>query len=112
MVNGYRYTRDRIEIASTQGTIQVSQKGGDNQRVRYAGSLRLQPNAYGTYTLVNQVPLETYLRGVVPYEIGTWAVQPVLEVQAILARTYVLRNLRRFAIDDYQICADTPMSGL
>ncbi len=107
VTNGYRYTRDRIEIISGQGVIQVAQMSGDKTRNFYAGSLRLQPNAYGTYSLVNQVPLETYLRGVVPYEIGTWAVQPVLEVQAILARTYVLRNLRRFAIDDYQICADT-----
>lgn len=111
VVNGYRYTRDRIEIASAQDMIQTIQSNGqvngNKTRTLYAGSLRLQPNAYGNYTLVNQVPLETYLRGVVPYEIGTWAVQSVLEVQAILARTYVLRNLRRFAIDDYQICADT-----
>ncbi|WP_245939890.1 SpoIID/LytB domain-containing protein [Stenomitos frigidus] len=107
VVNGYRYTRDRIEIASGQGVIQVTQKSGDKNRHLYTGSLRLQPNTYGTYTLVNQVPLEAYLRGVVPYEIGTWAVQPVLEVQAILARTYALRNLRRFAIDGYQLCADT-----
>jgi SpoIID/LytB domain protein len=107
VINGYRYTRDRIEIASGQGLIQVTQKSGAKNRHLYAGSLRLQPNAYGTYTLVNQVPLEAYLRGVVPYEIGTWAVQPVLEVQTILARTYALRNLRRFAIDGYQLCADT-----
>ncbi|XGV95918.1 MAG: SpoIID/LytB domain-containing protein [Leptolyngbya sp. BL-A-14] len=107
VVNGYRYTRDRIDISSAQGIIRVIEKSGDKTRNLYAGSLRLQPNTYGTYTLVNQVPLETYLRGVVPYEIGTWAVQPVLEVQAILARTYALRNLRRFAIDGYQLCANT-----
>ena len=107
VVNGYRYTRDRIDIVSGQGVIQVIQKTGDKNRHLYAGSLRLQPNTYGTYTLVNQVPLEAYLRGVVPYEIGTWAVQPVLEVQTILARTYALRNLRRFAIDGYQLCANT-----
>jgi SpoIID/LytB domain protein len=106
VVNGYRYTRDQIEISAGQGVIQLGSVGDDRKRL-YAGSLRLQPNAYGTYTLVNQVPLETYLRGVVPHEIGTWAPQAVLEVQAILARTYALRNLRRFAIDSYQLCADT-----
>jgi SpoIID/LytB domain protein len=30
-----------------------------------------------------------------------------LEAQAIIARTYALRNLRRFAVDNYQLCADT-----
>ncbi|MCY7282726.1 MAG: SpoIID/LytB domain-containing protein, partial [Cyanobacteria bacterium CAN_BIN43] len=69
--------------------------------------LKLQPNAYGTYTLVNQVPIETYLRGVVPNEIGASATPTAIEAQAVLARTYALRNLRRFAIDNYQMCADT-----
>ena len=30
-----------------------------------------------------------------------------MEAQTIIARTYALRNLRRFEIDDYQLCADT-----
>ncbi len=64
----------------------------ENARL-YAGRMNLQPNAYGTYTLVNQVPLETYLRGVVPYEIGTDAPIAALEAQAILARTYALTEL-------------------
>jgi SpoIID/LytB domain protein len=73
----------------------------------FSGKMRLQPNTYGTFTLVNQVPVETYLRGVVPYEIGPQAPNPAVQAQAIIARTYALRNLRRFAIDNYQICADT-----
>jgi SpoIID/LytB domain protein len=44
---------------------------------------------------------------VVPHEIGPGAPVPAIEAQAILARTYALRNLRRFAIDAYQLCADT-----
>ena len=76
-------------------------------KYRFGGSLKLQPNAYGTFSLVNRVPVETYLRGVVPYEIGAGAPTAALEAQTILARTYALRNVRRFAIDGYQICADT-----
>jgi SpoIID/LytB domain protein len=43
----------------------------------------------------------------VPHEIGPGAPRNAIEAQAVLARTYALRNLRRFAIDDYEICADT-----
>ena len=108
VINGKRYLKDQFEVTSNKGAIQVVSQVRKEQATRlYAGSLRLQPNTYGTYTLVNQVPLESYLRGVVPHEIGTFAAQSVLEVQAILARTYALRNLRRFAIDNYQLCADT-----
>ena len=110
VANNYRYTRDFLEVSAKRGVIQVGSAADertDRTSQFYAGSLRLQPNAYGTYTLVNQVPVETYLRGVVPHEIGTSATPAVLEVQAILARTYALRNLRRFAIDNYQLCATT-----
>ena len=97
VVNGYRYTRDYLEITAGQGRIRVGKK-------LFPGKLRLQPNAHGTYTLVNTVPIETYLRGVVPHEIGPNAPYAAVEAQAILARTYALRNLRRFAVDDYELC--------
>lgn len=107
VLNGYRYQRDRIEVTIPSQRLFVTENQDTNDRRLYAGSLRLQPNAYGTYTLVNTVPIESYLRGVVPHEIGVGAPQPAIEAQAVLARTYALRNLRRFAIDDYQLCADT-----
>ncbi|WP_204153301.1 SpoIID/LytB domain-containing protein [Leptolyngbya sp. CCY15150] len=104
--DGFRYHRDEFEILSANSRIRVD-SNLDNTNRLYGGDMRLQPNAYGTYTLVNEVPLETYLRGVVPHEIGLAAPPTTIEAQAILARTYVLRNLRRFDIDDYQLCADT-----
>ncbi|MBN8562256.1 MAG: SpoIID/LytB domain-containing protein [Leptolyngbya sp. UWPOB_LEPTO1] len=107
VINGFRYTRDVLDISSGSNVIQVDREKDDNPNRPYGGALRIQPNAYGNYTLVNFVGIETYLRGVVPHEIGTWAPQPVLEAQAVLARTYALRNIRRFAIDNYQLCATT-----
>ena len=99
-INGFRYNRNEVDITSGQGIIQVG-----NQR--FGGRLRFQPNSYGSYTLVNQVPIETYLRGVVPYEIGSKAPETAVQAQSILARTYALRNLRRFKIDGYEMCATT-----
>ncbi|WP_442948613.1 SpoIID/LytB domain-containing protein [Nostoc sp.] len=107
VVDGKRYSPNDLEISTDKNLIRVNKSEKPENARLYAGQLNLQPNAYGTYTLVNQVPLETYLRGVVPYEIGTDAPTAALEAQAILARTYALRNLRRFAADNYQLCADT-----
>jgi len=107
VVDGYRYNRQWIEIDSENDLIQVI-RGEDKRNPRlYAGSLKIQPNAYGTYSLVNHVPLETYLRGVVPHEIGPGAPYAAVEAQTIIARTYALRNLRRFTADNYQLCANT-----
>jgi SpoIID/LytB domain protein len=107
VVNGFRYTRDEVEITSGTGLINVDRDKDDAPKRLYPGSLKLQPNAYGNYSLVNLVPLEAYLRGVVPHEIGQDAPGTAMQAQAILARTYVLRNLRRFTIDNYQLCATT-----
>jgi peptidoglycan hydrolase-like amidase len=107
VANGYRYQRDQVKITTANRRVQVTPSRSDSERRLYGGNLRLQPNAYGTYTLVNEVPIETYLRGVVPHEIGVGAPPTTIEAQAILARTYALRNLRRFAIDNYELCADT-----
>ena len=71
------------------------------------GPFRLQPDAYGSWTLLEQVPLERYLEGVVPHEIGAGSPKAALEAQAVLARTWALANSHRFAIDGYHLCSDT-----
>jgi SpoIID/LytB domain protein len=104
---GFRYNRDRLKISAGSDRIRVSREKEDRNPMLYPGTLRIQPNAYGSFTLVNQVLMEDYLRGVVPHEIGADAPYAAVEAQAIIARTYVLRNLRRFAIDNYELCAST-----
>lgn len=106
IINGQKYSTNSLEITGKKNLIQVAEGNGKSQQL-YGGSLKLQPNAYGTYTLVNNVPLEIYLRGVVPHEIGRNAPENAAKAQTIIARTYALRNLRRFEADNYQLCANT-----
>lgn len=105
LIDGQEYDRDEVEITTNKNLVKVNITNNSQEARLYGGSLRLQPNAHGEFTLVNHVPLETYLRGVVPYEIGANAPPQAVAAQTIIARTYALRNLRRFAVDDYQLCA-------
>jgi SpoIID/LytB domain protein len=104
-IDGKKYNQDEVEITSGKNLVKVNTTEQPQEAKIYGGSLRLQPNAHGEFTLVNQVPLETYLRGVVPHEIGANAPAQAVAAQSIIARTYALRNLRRFEVDDYQLCA-------
>ena len=104
-INGQEYNQDEVEITTRKNLVRVNTTTKFQTARIYGGSLRLQPNSHGDFTLVNHVPLETYLRGVVPYEIGANAPPQAVAAQTIIARTYALRNLRRFAADDYQLCA-------
>jgi SpoIID/LytB domain protein len=73
----------------------------------YAGPFRLQGDAHGSWSLVEQVPLERYLEGVLPHEIGADAPPQALAAQAVLARTWSLRNQHRYAADGYHLCVTT-----
>ena len=73
----------------------------------YTGPFSIQSDAYGTWTLVEHVPIERYLNGVVPYEIGSNSPEAALEAQAVLARTWAIANSHRFKVDGYNLCSDT-----
>jgi len=73
----------------------------------FAGPFRLQEDAHGGWTLLEEVALERYLEGVVPHEIGAGAPPAAQAAQAVLARTWAVRNLHRYGVDGYHLCADT-----
>jgi stage II sporulation protein D len=73
----------------------------------YRGRLRIFLNERGRLNVINELDLESYLRGVVPMELGPelYPQLEALKAQAVAARTYTVRNLARFAGDGYDICA-------
>ena len=73
----------------------------------YRGALEVFANARNTLTVVNELPLEDYLLGVVPNELSpsTFGQVEALKAQAVAARTYVQRNLGQYKNEGYDICA-------
>jgi peptidoglycan hydrolase-like amidase len=73
----------------------------------YRGALDVFGNVRHTLTIVNELPLEEYLRGVVPNELNptTFGQIEALKAQAVAARTYVQRNLGQSRNEGYDICA-------
>jgi CheY-like chemotaxis protein len=91
-----------------QGPIRIEAPAGLLwQEGRYGGPFRLLADAHGGWTLLEEVPLERYLEGVVPHEIGAGAPPAALAAQAVLARTWAVKNLIRYSVDGYHLCADT-----
>jgi stage II sporulation protein D len=76
--------------------------------LRYRGRLRLR--AIGDELLViNELSLETYLRGVVPVEMGPGQFPELeaLKAQAVAARTYAVAHLHDHDDEGYDLC-DSP----
>ncbi|PQV65295.1 SpoIID/LytB domain protein [Abditibacterium utsteinense] len=104
----------RIYIAVAGEPARVS---SNNQSARYArpyrGDLEVFPQKMGepvqrkgALSLVNVLPLEAYLKGVVPWEMSPDAPLEALKAQAICARTKTLDFVRgkRFSKGNFDIC--------
>jgi stage II sporulation protein D len=74
---------------------------------RYRGRILVYLNDRDTLNLIDELPVEEYLRGVVPSEMGPEQYRQLeaLKAQAVAARTYTLRNLGEFSREGYDICA-------
>ena len=72
----------------------------------YSGNIELEiskSNPSSKFAIVNVLPLQTYLKGVVPNEMPTHFGIEALKAQAILARNYVLKPREKY-YKEFDIC--------
>ena len=68
----------------------------------YRGKIEVFVNAKGTLTVVNVVPLEEYLLGVVPAELSLPHIE-AQKAQAIAARTYAVANINGYGAQGFDM---------
>lgn len=75
----------------------------------YRGKIILFVNSGGKITVVNELPVDEYLKGVLPYEVFTSWPEETLKTMAIVARTYAVKAMvsSSHASDGFDICAST-----
>ncbi len=74
---------------------------------RYYGDFQFMRITGGNMTVVNILPLEDYVKGVIPYEMsGSWPLE-ALKAQALCARTYVMNNYESYAAYGFDVTDDT-----
>mgnify|MGYP002854131451 CR=1 FL=1 len=91
----------RLEATDTACILCLNPEGG-KQRT-YEGNLEITPLKGGQLQLINVVEFETYIAGVVQSEIyGTQS--DIFRIQAIISRTWALRNMKKHAAEGYNFC--------
>ncbi len=75
----------------------------------YRGRIEVFTNLRGTLTVVNELGLEDYVRGVVANELspGGYPALEALKAQAVAARTYALKNRGQFMSQGYDLLPTT-----
>ena len=75
----------------------------------YRGRIEVFTNTRGNLTVVNELGLEDYVKGVVANELspGGYPAIEALKAQAIAARTYALKNRGQFMAQGFDILPTT-----
>ncbi len=91
-----------------QGPIYVSSSEKIKiNNINFGKKFYLAKDSYGTWTLIQKIKFDDYLKGVLPHEIGSNSPLEALKSQAVIARTWAFYNSERFKIDNYHLCITT-----
>ena len=111
----YRITRgtfatqsvNPVVVTSSTGIVTIGSSATTLRRYRGKGEARV--NSLATLAGINELPVEHYLYGVVPQELGPIAYPEVeaQKAQAVAARTYAIAGFGKRASDGYDLRATT-----
>ncbi len=79
-----------VQITSNFGLLGVSGLKRAGKQALYHGAFELALNSNGTFSLVNMIEVEDYLKGVVPNEMPVHFGLEALKAQTVAARNYAL----------------------
>lgn len=101
-----RNPKIRVLLVGDQGSIYHKEKLEEKD---YPGTLQYYEEKDG-WVIVNEVPLEEYLRWVVPSEMPSRYAAEALKAQAICARTYAVWHMQDYAYPEYEAHVDDSVS--
>lgn len=106
----------KLMYDSVNGVLRIYPKEGkepslfrinsDSKKV-YRGGIEVLRQTGSDMTVINVLPIEEYLYGVVPGEIGASSHSEALKAQAVAARTYTMNNLSKYGHLKFNVCTTT-----
>ena len=95
---------DAVELRPQKISLRELQTTIDGKK--YFGGVRLN-KVKGSFTVINLVPLEDYLRGVVSKEMSPSFPLEALKAQTVAARSFAMKNRHRHESEGFDLCATT-----
>lgn len=103
-IDGYDYgSHASVSLTATDTACILCLNPRNIKQRTYEGNLIVTVNKSGKLQLINDVEFETYLAGVVQSEI--YGTDPeIFRVQAIISRTWAMRNINKHKSEGYNFC--------
>lgn len=105
----FKKGRLRVETKGENGKITLLSVLRSGANPKYRGAIEVAKEGDGL-TIVNELPLEEYLYGVVPSEMPTSYNMEALKAQAVCARSYAYNQLMAGALSEYGAHVDDSVS--
>ena len=96
-----RFKEGVIRVRARDGKVKVETLHRGYGMPSYAGIIELRVAGEGL-VLINELPLETYLEGVVPSEMPASYEPEALKAQAVCARSFACRQMESFRLSGIQ----------
>ncbi|MDR0956467.1 MAG: SpoIID/LytB domain-containing protein [Endomicrobium sp.] len=101
-------SKNGVRLGKYNLTLPVRIESSDNKVFvnsnPYSGYLVLKKSA-NKINVINVLPIEDYIKGVLPKEVGVDWKMEALKTQAVVSRTYVVSNFGRHAAQGFDMCA-------
>ena len=95
------FQKGKIRVRAKNGKLTLASLRRGDGTPKYAGVLELVKTAEGI-AVINELPLEEYLCGVVPSEMPASYETEALKAQAVCARSYAYRQMADYAYPEYK----------
>lgn len=108
ITSGPVVVRETVHDSANRVSLDSYTNGGPGASIgkAYRGNMEFRSNG-SSVTVVNELPMDEYLYGVVPREMSnSWPLE-ALKAQAIAARTYTVTNYSKRAVEGFNML-DTP----
>ncbi len=100
-----RFKKGKLQIRAKKGRITVDSLNRGYGTPSYEGVIELRTTAEGI-VMINELPVEKYLCGVVPSEMPDSYEPEALKAQAVCARSYAYRQMEQYGYPEYKVHVD------
>ncbi len=96
-----RFQKGNIRVQAKEGKVTVSSLSRGYGTPSYDGVIELRTTAEGI-AMINELPVEDYLCGVIPSEMPSSYEQEALKAQAVCARSFAYRQMEEYGYPEYE----------
>lgn len=107
MGKSYGITKGAVKLQSSNNLNVFAITAPQSAYTKYSGIIEMNPSTASNMTVVNEIPMEDYVRGVLPAEVPASFNVEAQKAIALAIRSYALTNGKRHQPGFYNVCDST-----